>query len=96
MAGELKDRGPRDHSPINVTGDGEVRWWCKELGCTTTQLVNAIKSVGPTADKVRAYLKKPEAGNPEQRRHPLTTCAAALLRPGQAHRGAVLSRNGTL
>jgi hypothetical protein len=46
-----------------VTGDWELRWWCKELGCTTTQLVNAIKSVGPTADKVRAYLKKPKARN---------------------------------
>jgi hypothetical protein len=93
MADELKDRGPRDRAQINVTGDWEVRWWCKELGCTTTQLVNAIKSVGPTADKVRAYLKKPKArnsdGTPDRLRR-------GTVKAGASRSGRRPNRNGTL
>jgi hypothetical protein len=74
MADELKDRGPRDRAQINVTGDWEVRWWCKELGCTTTQLVNAIKLVGPTADKVPPTLRSPKSGT--------ATATPDRLRPG--------------
>jgi hypothetical protein len=53
----LKNRGPADRSRVNVTEAWEREYWCKEFGCTETQLRAAVKAVGVMADKVRAHLK---------------------------------------
>ena len=58
MADDLKNRGPQDRSRVNVNEAWEVRWWCKEFGCTEAQLHAAVKAVGVSVEKVRAYLKK--------------------------------------
>ncbi|AMJ65928.1 DUF3606 domain-containing protein [Hymenobacter sp. PAMC 26628] len=56
MSDDRTNRGPADRSRINVNEDYEVRYWCKEFGCTEAQLRAAVKAVGVMADKVRQYL----------------------------------------
>jgi hypothetical protein len=56
MAALRKDPGPRDLTTINMSGESEIRWWCKQLGCTRNRLVEAIKVVGPMTYRVQQYL----------------------------------------
>ena len=58
MSDDLHNRGPADRSRVNVNESWEVRYWCKEFGCTETQLRAAVKAVGVSAAAVRAHLKK--------------------------------------
>ena len=58
MPDNLKDRGPADRSRINVHESWEVRWWCKELGCTKQELIAAVDAVGVAASAVRKHLAK--------------------------------------
>jgi hypothetical protein len=57
MADDTKDRGPRDRSRIDVNEDYELRYWSKELGVDQQTLKDAVKNVGPMADKVREHLR---------------------------------------
>ena len=43
---------------INMSEDHEIRYWTEKFGCTKEQLVSAVGSVGPSAVKVEAYLKR--------------------------------------
>ncbi len=43
-------------SRINVNDAPEVRFWCSELRCTESQLRDAVRRVGATTVRVRAYL----------------------------------------
>lgn len=56
MSDDLSKRGPADRSRINVNEPWEVRYWCKEFGCTETQLREAVKKVGVSANAVRRHL----------------------------------------
>jgi len=58
MADDLKDRGPRDRSKINLREDWEVAWWTKKFGVSVEQLRDAVVRVGNSADKVAARLGK--------------------------------------
>ena len=58
MADNLNDRGPQDRSRINVEEDWEVRWWCVQFNCTETELRQAVKKVGVTAENVRKEIRK--------------------------------------
>ncbi|ARP87178.1 DUF3606 domain-containing protein [Bordetella genomosp. 9] len=59
MADDLKDRGPRDRSRINLEEDWEVRYWSETLGCTRDELRKAVQDAGTNSvDKVREFLKK--------------------------------------
>ncbi|EIL99150.1 hypothetical protein UUA_09091 [Rhodanobacter thiooxydans LCS2] len=58
MSDDLHNRGPADRSRVNVNESWEVRYWCKEFGCTETQLRAAVKAVGVSVVAVRAHLKK--------------------------------------
>lgn len=58
MSDDLKNRGPADRARVNVHEDWEVRWWCKEFGCTEAQLKAAVKAVGVSAAAVRKHLGK--------------------------------------
>jgi hypothetical protein len=56
MADDLKNRGPADRARVNVNESWEVRYWCKEFGCTEDALRAAVKAVGVMVTDVRRYL----------------------------------------
>ena len=56
MSDDRTNRGPADRSRVNVNEDYEVRYWCKEFGCTETQLRAAVRAVGVMVTDVRRYL----------------------------------------
>lgn len=58
MTDDLKNRGPADRARVNVNEAWEVRWWCKEFGCTEAQLRAAVKAVGVMVANVRAQLRR--------------------------------------
>ncbi|RBP41431.1 uncharacterized protein DUF3606 [Roseimicrobium gellanilyticum] len=58
MSDDLTKRRPQDASKISLTEDYEVRDWSKRLGCTPTELRDAVRAVGSGADKVREHLDK--------------------------------------
>lgn len=58
MSDNLNIRRPLDSSRINIHESWEVNWWCRELGCTTSQLEGAVRAVGTSAAAVRRYLGK--------------------------------------
>ena len=58
MSDDLTKKRPQDASRINIHEPWEVNWWCSELKCTKSQLEQAVKAVGTSADAVRKYLKK--------------------------------------
>jgi hypothetical protein len=58
MADDLTNRGPADRTRVNIHEPWEVRWWCREFGCTEQQLRDAVRAVGVMSHHVRAHLKK--------------------------------------
>ncbi len=58
MADDLSNRGAQDRARINVNEPHEVAYWTKTLGVTAEELKVAVKSVGVSAEAVRAHLKK--------------------------------------
>jgi len=54
----LNLRRPQDASKVNTGQDWEVEYWCKEFGCTSQELKNAVAVVGNSADAVRRHLGK--------------------------------------
>ncbi|WP_374371722.1 DUF3606 domain-containing protein [Dongia sp.] len=61
MADDLSKRGPADRARVNVEEEWEVRYWCKEFGCTEGELRMAVVDVGVMAADVRQYFRKPTA-----------------------------------
>jgi hypothetical protein len=57
MADDVKNRAPADRSLVNVNESAEVKYRCKQYGCTEQQLRQAVAAVGASADKVSQYLK---------------------------------------
>lgn len=51
-----KSKTGDDRKLISLKEDYEVRDWTKSLGCTETQLREAVKAVGNSADAVRQWL----------------------------------------
>lgn len=58
MSDNLQKAGSQDRSRINVHEEWEVRHWTEALGISKEQLIDAVKQVGPVADKVREHLKR--------------------------------------
>lgn len=58
MSDDLNKRRPQDASKVNVHEDWEVRYWCREFGCTEAQLKAAVKAVGVSAAAVRRHFGK--------------------------------------
>jgi Protein of unknown function (DUF3606) len=58
MADDLKDRGARDLSRVNVHGDYEVRYWTGKWGVTKEQLVAAVQRAGVSVKAVARELGK--------------------------------------
>jgi hypothetical protein len=59
MADDPKKTG-LDRKLVNLGEPHEVRSWTESLGCTETQLRDAVKAVGNSADAVRKYLSGKE------------------------------------
>lgn len=55
MADDAKKTG-LDRKLISLGEPHEVRSWTESLGCSETQLRDAVKSVGNSAEEVRRYL----------------------------------------
>jgi hypothetical protein len=63
MADDLKNRGGRDRTRIDVNQDYELRDWSKKFGVTKEQLKEAVQAVGTEADKVEEHLRGRETGS---------------------------------
>lgn len=50
-------RGNPDRLKIDIRDAWEVRWWCKQFGCTDTELRETVKVTGLLAAKVRKHLE---------------------------------------
>jgi hypothetical protein len=55
MADDPKKTG-LDRKLISLDEPHEVRSWTESLGCSETQLRDAVKAVGNSAEEVRQYL----------------------------------------
>src|SRR4051812_183001 len=63
MSDDLSNKGPADRSRINVNEDYELKYWAKALAASELEIREAVKAVGPSAEKVRALLEsKRQAG----------------------------------
>ena len=47
----------QDQRRIDLARAYEVRDWCKNFRCSKEELHDAVKAVGPSAQKVRDYLR---------------------------------------
>jgi hypothetical protein len=48
---------------INVADSNDVRYWCRKLGCAQSDLLAAVKVLGPVALDVAKYVKRRAANN---------------------------------
>lgn len=46
---------PSDYFTINIFDQGQVNWWCRELGCTEDELIYAVNKVGEYTNRVKEY-----------------------------------------
>ena len=58
MPDDRSKNGPADRMRVNVHEDHELRYWCRELGCTEEQLRNSVRQVGVMVADVRRHLGK--------------------------------------
>ncbi len=57
VLGGDKSRKPLERDAINMDEGYEVQAWCEMFGVTIVDLKRAIEAVGPSAVKVKNYLK---------------------------------------
>ncbi|MEO7243616.1 MAG: DUF3606 domain-containing protein [Rubrivivax sp.] len=50
---------PLDPGRINTIDPVEMGYWCREFGCTDTQLQAAVAAVGEHVAEVRDWLARP-------------------------------------
>jgi len=58
MADDLKDRGARDRSRVNVHEDYEVHYRTEKWGVTKDQLVEAVERAGVSVQAVAREIGK--------------------------------------
>lgn len=56
MQDEPKEFRPIDPGRIDAMDPVEVRYWCRELGCTEAELRRAVAEVGEHVTEVRERL----------------------------------------
>ncbi|MDY6842231.1 MAG: DUF3606 domain-containing protein [Pseudomonadota bacterium] len=49
---------PLDAKRIDINDPAEVRNWCRSLGCSESQLKQAVRQVGTSGKAVRKQLEK--------------------------------------
>jgi hypothetical protein len=47
-----------DDAQIDVQDSNDVRYWCRRLGCAQSDLLAAVKILGPVAYEVAKYVKR--------------------------------------
>lgn len=57
MSDNLQDKGQPDRSLISTTERWEVEYWSKHFGCTPAELMDAVKKVGHSVEKVQKELQ---------------------------------------
>ena len=62
MADDKTNRGPQDRSRINLSEDYEVRYWTDKFGMSKSQLEDAVREVGSSAEAVEAELRRSTLG----------------------------------
>ena len=60
MTVQTKDQAV-DRLKIDVRDAWELRWWCRQFGCSEAQLKAAIDTIGAIAGNVRKYLAREQA-----------------------------------
>ena len=50
-------------SQINVADSNDIRYWCRKLRCTQSDLLEAVKILGPVALDVAKYVKRRAANS---------------------------------
>jgi len=58
MSDNLTKRGPQDRSKINIHEAWELKYWSDHFGVTQSQLIEAVRRVGVSAEAVRRLLGK--------------------------------------
>lgn len=56
MSDDLTKRGPADARRISLKEPWEVRYACKDFGCTEERLTEAVAEAGDDREAVRAWL----------------------------------------
>ena len=51
----------QDRNKINLSDDGEVRYWTESLGVSREQLEELVRRHGDSANKIREKLRKEAA-----------------------------------
>ena len=51
-------RQPADVDTIDVADPAQVRYWCRLFGCTQSDLLAAVKILGPARTDVEKYVKR--------------------------------------
>lgn len=63
MSDNLKDRGPRDRTRINVNEEWELRYWADEFAIGADDLKKIVEEVGDSVQNVEKRLGKPGLRN---------------------------------
>jgi hypothetical protein len=50
-------------SQINIADSDDVRYWCRKFRCSQSDLLAAVKVLGPVALDVAKYVKRRAANN---------------------------------
>ncbi len=62
MSNVTSDFRPLDPGRINLMDPLEVQYWCRELGCSTSDLESAVDEAGDHISAVRAQLELKQPG----------------------------------
>lgn len=57
-------RRPQDLTTINVANSEQVRYWCRLFNCTQSDLLAAVKILGPARIDVEKYVTSRAANRP--------------------------------
>lgn len=57
MSDKPRQFGEKAGLRINMTHEGECRYWCGALGLSPDQLREAVQEVGPMVSKIRRLLR---------------------------------------
>ena len=58
MADDETNLGDQNRSRVDVSEEREVRYWTDRLGVSKSQLEEAVREVGPTAEAVETELRR--------------------------------------
>ena len=60
MGDDSDSTDDRYNADINLDDERALEEWCRSLACTAAELRAAVKAMGPSAKRVRVYLRDRE------------------------------------